>query len=89
VTRQFRVASILVLEERGKLKVADAIKKYLPGAPAAWEKVTIFHLLTPASGMPNFSSFPDYPKLEPFAATAEEVVARFRDKSPGLDPGDK
>jgi len=38
VTKQFTAASILVLEERGKLKVDDPVKKYLPGAPAAWTR---------------------------------------------------
>src|SRR3989441_1711998 len=80
VTNQFTAASILLLEERGKLSVTDPVKKHLPGAPAAWDKITIFHLLTHTSGIPNFTSFPDYPKFEPFATTAEQLVARFRDK---------
>src|SRR5215471_18892423 len=43
VTKQFTAASILLLEERGKLKVEDPVKKYLPDAPAAWDKITMFH----------------------------------------------
>lgn len=35
VTKQFTAASILLLEERGKLKVEDLVRKYLPDAPAA------------------------------------------------------
>lgn len=89
VTKQFTAASILLLEERGKLSVSDPVKKYLPDAPAAWDKITIFHLLTHTSGIPNFTSFPDYPKMEPFAATAEELVGRFRDKPLDFQPGEK
>src|SRR5215510_13075372 len=44
VTKQFTAAAILILEERGKLKVEDPIKKYISNAPAAWDKVTVFHL---------------------------------------------
>src|SRR5450755_2352332 len=51
VTKQFTAASILVLEERGKLKTEDPIKQYLPDAPAAWDKITIFNLLTMTSGI--------------------------------------
>src|SRR4029077_16817227 len=69
VTKQFTAASILLLEERGKLSVGDPVKKYLPDAPAAWDKVTIFHLLTHTSGIPSFTSFPDYSQTEPFPAT--------------------
>src|ERR1700731_2607144 len=89
VTKQFTAASILLLEERGKLAVTDPVKKYLPDAPAAWDKITIFNLLTHTSGIPNFTGFPDYAKLEPFATTAEKVVARFRDKPLDFEPGEK
>jgi CubicO group peptidase (beta-lactamase class C family) len=30
ITKQFTAASILLLEERGKLKVEDPVKKYMP-----------------------------------------------------------
>jgi CubicO group peptidase (beta-lactamase class C family) len=89
VTKQFTAASILLLEERGKLSVSDPVKKYLPGVPAAWDKITIFNLLTHTSGIPNFTGFPDYQKLEPFAATSEQLVARFRDKPLDFEPGEK
>jgi CubicO group peptidase (beta-lactamase class C family) len=89
VTKQFTAASILLLEERGKLSVKDPVKKHMPDAPAAWDKITIFHLLTHTSGIPNFTGFPDYAKLEPFAATPTELVARFRDKPLDFQPGEK
>jgi CubicO group peptidase (beta-lactamase class C family) len=41
VTKQFTAASILLLEERGKLKTDDPVKKFVPDAPAAWDKITI------------------------------------------------
>src|SRR5262245_47508727 len=69
LTKQFTAASILLLQERGKLAVTDPVKKYLPDAPAAWDKVTIFHVLTHTAGIPSFTSFPDYAALEPFSTT--------------------
>src|ERR1700722_5457132 len=89
ITKQFTAASILLLEERGQLNVNDPVKKYVPDAPAALEKITIFHVLTHTSGIPNFTSFPDYAKLEPFATTAEQLVSLFRDKPPDFEPGEK
>ena len=80
VTKQFTAASILLLEERGKLKVADPIKNYLPDAPAAWDQITIFNLLTHTSGIPNFTSFADYQSTEAAPTTPEQLVARFRDR---------
>ncbi len=89
VTKQFTAASILLLEERGKLSVNDPVKKYMSDAPAAWDKITIFHLLTHTSGIPNFTSFPDYASKEPFPATPEQLVARFREKPLDFEPGEK
>src|SRR5262245_5589042 len=40
ITKQFTAASILLLEERGKLKTDDPVKKHLPDAPAAWDRIT-------------------------------------------------
>jgi len=51
MTKQFTAAAILLLEDRGKLKTDDLVKKYLPAAPASWEKITIYHLLTHTSGI--------------------------------------
>src|ERR1043166_6368456 len=55
ITKQFTAASILLLAERGKLKLDDQLKTYLPDAPAAWDRITIFNLLTHTSGIPNFT----------------------------------
>jgi CubicO group peptidase (beta-lactamase class C family) len=51
MTKQFTAAAILLLEDRGKLKTDDLVKKYLPAAPASWDDITIYHLLTHTSGI--------------------------------------
>jgi len=89
ITKQFTAASILLLEERGKLSVNDPVKKYIPDAPAAWDQITIFNLLTHTSGIPSFTSFPDYASLEPFPTTPKALVARFKDKPLDFQPGEK
>ena len=82
ITKQFTAACILLLEERGKLKVEDPVKKHMPDGPAAWDKVTIFNLLTHTSGIPSFTGFPDYQSTEATATTPAQLVARFRDQPP-------
>jgi CubicO group peptidase (beta-lactamase class C family) len=89
VTKQFTAASILLLEERGKLKTSDPVSAYLPDAPAAWAKITIFNLLTHTSGIPNFTAFPDYGATEAFATTPAQLVARFEGKPLDFQPGEK
>ena len=89
VTKQFTAASILLLEERGKLKVDDPIKKYMPDAPAAWEAITLKHLLTHTAGIPNVTSLPDFDKRKVHAANVQEVIGWFRDKPLQFAPGEK
>src|SRR5215831_20240958 len=75
ITKQFTAASILLLEERGKLKVEDPVKKYMPDAPAAWDKVTIFHVLTHTAGIKNFTDLPEYRALQLAPATPAKLVS--------------
>jgi CubicO group peptidase (beta-lactamase class C family) len=89
ITKQFTAAGILLLEERGKLRVEDPISKYLPDEPAAWKNITFFHLLTHTSGIPSFTSFPDYNDVQTRPVTPEQLVARFRDKPLDFQPGEK
>src|SRR5262245_35428319 len=49
ITKQFTAASILLLQERGKLSVQDRVCKYIADCPKAWEPITIHHLLTHTS----------------------------------------
>jgi len=87
VTKQFTAASVLLLEERGKLKIADPISKYLPDAPPAWRPITFFNLLTHTSGIPDLTAFPDFDATEAYPTTPEKLVGRFRDKPLDFPPG--
>lgn len=89
ITKQFTATSILLLEARGKLKIDDPISKYLPDAPPAWQKITIYNVLTHTSGIPSFTGFPDYSATEWKDTTPAELVARFRDKPLDFEPGSK
>ena len=53
VTKQFTAASIMMLQERGKLNVNDPFCKYLTDCPAQWQPITIRQLLTMTSGIPG------------------------------------
>ena len=89
VTKQFTAASILLLEERGKLKLDDPIKKYVPDAPQAWDSITIFNLLTHTSGIPNFTSLPDYGSLKLNETPVGKTILSVRDKPLDFTPGEK
>lgn len=80
MTKQFTAAAILLLEDRGKLKTDDLVKKYLPDAPASWNRITIYHLLTHTSGIPD-----DAAKYEP--GTPDKLV--FNDRPLKFQPGEQ
>lgn len=88
LTKQFTAASILLLQERGKLSVQDSVCKYVAPCPAAWQPVTIHHLLSHTGGVPNFTAFPDYQKTMREPAPVESLMARFRDRPLDFKPGE-
>jgi CubicO group peptidase (beta-lactamase class C family) len=89
ITKQFTAMAILILQERGKLKVDDTIGKHLDDAPKAWEGVTIHHLLTHTSGIHSYTSDPEYMKKMAYHETVKSMIARFKDKPLDFKPGEK
>ncbi len=89
VTKQFTAATVLLLEERGLLTLEDPVSKHVPDAPAAWEKVTVHHLLTHTSGIPSFTGFPDYGTWKLSASSTEKTVMHFRDRPLEFEPGER
>ncbi|MEK7725319.1 MAG: serine hydrolase, partial [Acidobacteriota bacterium] len=89
ITKQFTAMAIMQLQERGKLNVNDAICKYLENCPPAWQAIMIRQLLTHTSGIPNFSSLPDWDEklsIQPYTKT--EFVKIFRDLPLQFIPGE-
>lgn len=87
LTKQFTAVAILLLEERGKLKITDPLSEYMSDAPMAWNKVNIFHLLNHTSGIPNYTRFPNFAAFTTSAKTPEQQIAYFRDKPLEFEPG--
>jgi CubicO group peptidase (beta-lactamase class C family) len=80
LTKQFTAAAILLLQEQGKLNVQDAICDYLSDCPPAWEAITIHHLLTHTSGIPNFPEFPEFTATMATPSPARETINRVINK---------
>jgi CubicO group peptidase (beta-lactamase class C family) len=53
--KQFTAATVMTLVEEGKLALDDPIAKYFPEAPPAFRAVTVRHLLTHTSGIPDYT----------------------------------
>lgn len=53
ISKQFTGAGIVKLEMQGKLRVTDTLDKYLDGVPDDKKGITLHHLLTHTSGLPD------------------------------------
>ena len=55
ITKSFTAAAILLLAENGLIGVDDPLTHYRAGLPDAWNAITLRHLLTHTSGIPNWT----------------------------------
>ena len=89
ITKQFTATAVLRLQEQGKLKVQDPICTYLSRCPETWKTVTIHHLLTHTSGIPSYTSSPEYGKTMMMPKTPEQMVEGFRELPLEFQPGER
>lgn len=88
ITKQFTAMAILRLEVQGRLKVTDPVSAFFPDYPGGG-RITLHHLLTHTSGIPNLTEFPDYAAAMSRPTTALETVARFKDRPLDFPPGER
>lgn len=53
--KMFTSAAVMLLVEDGTLRVDNPVTRFLPEAPAAWKGMTVRHLLTHTSGIPDYT----------------------------------
>jgi CubicO group peptidase (beta-lactamase class C family) len=87
VTKQFTAAAILLLEERGKLGVDDPLSKHVAGVPEAWKRITLRHLLTHTSGIPDYTALPRNREWEITGPSPAMIYERVRDLPLESGPG--
>lgn len=52
VSKQFTATGILLLKDKGKLKLTDSLRQYFPELP--YSNITLWHMLTHTSGLPDY-----------------------------------
>lgn len=65
VSKQFTAAAVLILVDRGLISLDDTLDKFFPGFPDYGKQITVHHLLTHTSGLP------DYEELIPAGTTLQ------------------
>lgn len=91
ITKQFTSMLIMQLVAEGKIQLDEKMTNYLPDyRKNTGNQVTIHHLLTHTSGIPSYTSLPNFFKdvsRNPY--TVDEFVKQFCSDSLAFEPGSK
>lgn len=88
VSKPFTSAAIMLLHEEGKIDIRAPLSAILPRYPDG-DRLTIHHLLTHTSGIPNINDFPEYEERQRMPHSPAQLVAYFQDKPLEFQPGAK
>jgi CubicO group peptidase (beta-lactamase class C family) len=94
ITKQFTAAAILQLVDQGVMKLDDPINIHLPRKFRSdrWQAITVHHLLSHTSGIPDYAVARDYYHLVRgfcFGDTVEGMVKEAMGKDLTFVPGSK
>ncbi len=83
VSKQFTAMGIMLLKERGKLKLDDPISKYIPEL-SFYKGITIRHLLHHTGGLPDYMEILEKSFDKTQIATNKDIVALFVKEKPAV-----
>ncbi|MEZ7513946.1 serine hydrolase [Flavobacterium frigidarium] len=91
ITKQFTSMLIMQLVAQGKLKLDVPISSYLPDYPKnTGAIITVHHLLTHTSGIPNYTSFSNFQKeIANHSYTSDEFIKLFMNRPLDFTPGER
>jgi CubicO group peptidase (beta-lactamase class C family) len=88
LTKQMTAAAVMKLQERGRLRVHDPVCRHLARCSPAWAPVTIHHLLTHTSGIPDIFAL-GFGQTRAMPRTHEQLVDIFRQEPLVYAPGSR
>ena len=87
ITKAFTAMCIFQLHEKQKLNITDYVSKYLPYYPNR-NGVTIYHCLTNTSGIPNYTSHPDFwLRTMRLPSSLHQLIDSFKEQDLDFEPG--
>jgi CubicO group peptidase (beta-lactamase class C family) len=87
ISKQFVSAAVMLLVQEGRLELDDPIHRYLMDLPSEWLGVTVRHLLTHTSGIPDYEEIATY-DIYGFRLTPEEVIRIAHSRPVDFTPGE-
>lgn len=89
ISKQFTAAAILKLQDDGVLNVADPLCRWIQPCPEAWAPVTLHHLLSHTSGIPDLMQRPDWGIVRRTPKTVAELTADTAEYRLSFEPGSR
>ena len=77
VSKTFTALAIMKLFERGNLNLHDSVLDYLPRLDESWRPITLHHLLSHRSGIPDYYNDFDHSRILPNGITAKNIIDYF------------
>jgi len=92
VSKQFTAASILLLEQQGKLSLQDDVRKYIPELPSYGDPITLRHLMQHTSGVRDWGAVMEltgWPRTTRNYTNEHALLIIARQKALNNKPGDE
>jgi len=87
ITKQFTSMAIMILQDRGLLRVEDRLGDHLEGIPEPWQGLTLHQLLTHTSGIMHSWALPGFAETMAVPTTVDATLERFFDQPLVFQPG--
>ena len=89
VAKQFTATAVMLLIQDGKFTLETPVAQLLSDAPTAWKDITIRHLLTHTSGIPDYTNMPNWFATVRMERSPEELLKPVREQSLLFAPGER
>ena len=95
MTKQFTAVAIMILQERDSLSLDTPITNFFPDYPVYGNVITIRHLLSHTSGIPNYNGTydfygePEWKEVIRDKLSPKEIIEIFKKGPPDFNPGEK
>ena len=89
LTKPLTATAAVAMVARGELRLDDPLCRYLAGCPDAWRGVTLHHLLSHTSGIPDLFGEVEEAPLPGTRAAIDRAVATHGSAPPAAAPGER
>ena len=87
LTKPITATAVLMLVEAGRLALTDSLTDLLPDYPSGMAPITVEHLLTHTSGIPEFSEIPEWWAVHRQEVTVDQLIDLFKHHPHSFAPG--